>query len=228
VARRYIILIKVFTWLLCLGPLGVLVWKAFHLGSYAGFWDYDLGADPLSVITLTTGHWTLILLLTTLAVTPARRITGWNWLIRFRRLIGLFAFFYGCLHLTTYLWFDKFFVVSDIVKDIGKRPFITVGFTAWVLMLPLALTSTAASIRRLGGKRWQALHRLIYFSALAGVIHFWWLVKKDIRRPEKYALVLTILLLFRILLWTWPKVKEWRKSRTQTIAEPSRKYEAVS
>ena len=206
VRRRNIILLKVLLWLLCLGPLATLLAKGFHLVSQ------DLGADPISVITLTTGHWTLILLLTTLSVTPARRITGWNWLIRFRRLIGLFAFFYGCLHLLTYFWFDKFFDFGEIIRDIGKRPFITVGFLAWTLMLPLALTSTTGSIRRLG-KRWQTLHRLIYFSATAGVIHFWWLVKKDIRRPEKYALVLALLLLFRIFLWLLPWL---RRSRATT------------
>jgi sulfoxide reductase heme-binding subunit YedZ len=121
-----------------------------------------------------------------------------NWLIRFRRLVGLFAFFYGCLHLMTYLWFDKFFDVHEIVKDVYKRPFITAGFTAWCLMLPLAITSTAASIRRLGGKRWQNLHRLIYASAIAGVVHFWWLVKRDITRPEIMAGILAALLAFRI------------------------------
>jgi sulfoxide reductase heme-binding subunit YedZ len=188
--RHFIILLKVLVWALCLSPVSLLAWKATH---------DELGANPLSEITLSTGHWTLYLLLITLAITPLRKITGWNWLIRFRRPIGLFAFFYGCLHLTTYLWFDKFFDVHEIVKDIYKRPFITVGFTAWVLMLPLALTSTAWSIRKLGGKRWQKLHRLIYASAIAGVIHFWWLVKRDITRPEILASILTALLLFRII-----------------------------
>jgi methionine sulfoxide reductase heme-binding subunit len=207
VSRRNIILLKVVVWVLCLGPMLTLLAKGFHLISQ------DLGADPISVVTLTTGHWTLRFLLITLSVTPARRITGWNWLIRFRRLVGLFAFFYGCLHLLTYLWFDKFFHLSEIIPDIGKRPFITIGFLAWTLMLPLALTSTTASIRRLG-KRWQTLHRLIYFSATAGVIHFWWLVKKDISRPEKYAVVLAILLLFRIFLWILPSLRRPRPAST--------------
>jgi methionine sulfoxide reductase heme-binding subunit len=205
VARRNIILLKVLLWILCLGPLLTLLAKGLHLV------PQDLGADPISVITLTTGHWTLTFLLITLSVTPARRITGWNWLIRFRRLLGLFAFFYGCLHLLTYLWFDKYFDFREIIPDIGKRPFITVGFLAWTLMLLLALTSTTASIRRLG-KRWQTLHRLIYFSATAGVIHFWWLVKKDISRPEKYALVLALLLLFRIFLWLLPSFRKPRRA----------------
>jgi len=188
--RRWIILLKIVIWALCLSPANLLAWKATH--------DL-LGANPLSEITLTTGHWTLYLLLTTLAISPLRKITRLNWLIRFRRLVGLFAFFYGCLHLMTYLWFDKAFDLHEIVKDIYKRPFITAGMTAWILMLPLALTSTGASIRWLGGKRWQKLHRLIYFSAIAGVVHFWWLVKRDLTRPEIMAAILTLLLAFRII-----------------------------
>ena len=189
-ARRWMVLLKAIAWSLCLLPVSMLVWKATH---------DELGANPLSEITLATGHWTLYLLLTTLAISPLRRITGLTWLIRFRRLIGLFAFFYGCLHLMTYVWFDKFFDVHEIVKDIYKRPFITAGMTAWTLMLPLALTSTAASIRWLGGKRWQSLHRLIYASAIAGVVHFWWLVKRDLTRPEMMAAILTLLLGFRLV-----------------------------
>lgn len=194
-ARRWIVLLKIIVWTLCLSPAGLLAWKATH---------EELGANPLSEITLTTGHWTLYLLLITLAVSPLRKITFQNWLIRFRRLVGLFAFFYGCLHLMTYLWFDKAFDVHEIVKDIYKRPFITAGMTAWTLMFPLALTSTAASIRWLGGKRWLKLHRLIYASAIAGVVHFWWLVKRDLTRPEIMAAILTLLLGFRIIdrLWT--------------------------
>lgn len=188
--RRWIILLKGIVWILCLSPASWLAWKATH--------DL-LGANPLSEITLSTGHWTLYLLLITLAISPLRKITRLNWLIRFRRLVGLFAFFYGCLHLMTYLWFDKFFDVHEIVKDIYKRPFITVGMTAWLLMFPLALTSTAGSIRRLGGKRWQVLHRLIYASAIAGVVHFWWLVKRDLTRPEVMAAILVGLLGFRVI-----------------------------
>jgi sulfoxide reductase heme-binding subunit YedZ len=188
--RRWIVLLKVVVWILCLSPVSWLAWKATH--------DL-LGANPLSEITLSTGHWTLYLLLITLAISPLRKVTRLNWLIRFRRLVGLFAFFYGCLHLMTYLWFDKFFDVQEIVKDIYKRPFITAGMTAWILMFPLALTSTASSIRWLGGKRWQILHRLIYASAIAGVVHFWWLVKRDLTRPEILATILAGLLGFRII-----------------------------
>ena len=188
--RRWIVLLKAIVWGLCLCPVSLLAWKATH---------DELGANPLSEITLSTGHWTLYLLLTTLAISPLRKITGLNWLIRFRRLVGLFAFFYGCLHLMTYLWFDKFFDVHEIVKDIYKRLFITAGMTAWTLMFPLALTSTAASIRWLGGKRWLALHRLVYASAIAGVVHFWWLVKRDLTRPEIMAAILVSLLSFRVI-----------------------------
>ena len=188
--RRWTILFKVVVWILCVSPVTLLAWKGTH---------DQLGANPLSEITLSTGHWTLYLLLITLAISPLRKITGLNWIIRYRRLVGLFAFFYGCLHLMTYLWFDKFFDVQEIVKDIYKRPFITAGLTAWTLMLPLALTSTTASIRWLGGKRWQMLHRLIYASAIAGVVHFWWLVKRDLRRPELMAAILTLLLGMRII-----------------------------
>ncbi len=194
--RRSIILCKVIVWALCLAPVSWLAWKATH--------DL-LGANPLSEITLSTGHWTLYLLLITLAISPLRKITRLNWLIRFRRLVGLFAFFYGCLHLMTYLWFDKFFDVHEIVKDVYKRPFITAGMAAWIMMFPLALTSTARSIRWLGGHRWQVLHRLIYASAIAAVVHFWWLVKRDLTRPEVMAVILAALLGFRIIDWLMNK-----------------------
>jgi sulfoxide reductase heme-binding subunit YedZ len=190
--------LKVVVFLLALGPISVLVWKGFH--------DL-LGANPVDVITRTTGRWTLTFLLITLSVTPARRLLSLPWLIRFRRMLGLFAFFYGTLHLMTYVWLDKFFNVQEMLHDIAKRRFITAGMTAWALMLPLALTSTAGWIRRLGGKRWQKLHRLIYFSAIAGVIHFIWLVKADLRRPLTYGAVLTVLLAWRITAWAIGKAR---------------------
>jgi sulfoxide reductase heme-binding subunit YedZ len=164
-----------------------------------GALQQDLGANPIERITHQTGTWTLILLMVTLAITPLRRITGINQVIAFRRMIGLFAFFYGCLHLMTYVWLDKFFDWHAIVKDVYKRPFITAGFTAFVLMVPLAITSTKGWIRRLG-KKWVVLHRLIYASATAGVVHYIWLVKKDVRRPLIYATVLGALLLYRIVV----------------------------
>lgn len=171
-------------------PLALLGLKAYH---------GDLGANPIEVITHATGDWTLRFLLITLAITPLRRITGWQGWIRFRRMLGLFAFFYGVLHLTTWLWLDKFFNVHEMLADILKRRFITVGMAGLVLMLPLALTSTRGWIRRLG-KRWTMLHRLIYASAIAGVIHYWWLVKADVSKPETYALILFVLLGIRIVI----------------------------
>lgn len=190
--EKYLRPLKLLAFVVCLGPVFVLTWKGFYS---------LLGANPIDVITRTTGRWTLTFLLITLSITPLRRITKLAWLIRFRRMFGLFAFFYGSLHLLTYVWLDKFFDVHDMLHDIAKRRFITAGMTAWALMLPLALTSTAGWIRRLGGKRWQKLHRLIYFSAVAGVVHFMWLVKADLRRPLTYGAVLVVLLAFRIFLW---------------------------
>ena len=172
-------------------PLGRLVWKAYNS---------DLGANPIQVITWSTGTWTLVFLMLTLSITPLRQLTKQYWLIQYRRMLGLFAFFYGCLHFTTYFWLDQFFDLHSIAKDIVKRPFITVGFSAFVLMIPLALTSTQRSIRWLG-KRWQTLHRLIYATAILGVVHYIWLVKKDIRKPVIYAVVLGILLLYRVIIW---------------------------
>lgn len=181
--------LKVAIFLVCLGPLMVLTWKATH--------DL-LGANPVDVITRSTGRWTLTFLLITLGITPVRKLAGMPWLIRFRRMLGLYAFFYGTLHLMTYVWLDKFFDVQAMLHDVAKRRFITAGMTAWALMVPLALTSTAGSIRRLGGKRWQKLHRLIYFSAAAGVVHFIWLVKADLKRPLTYGAILAVLLAYRI------------------------------
>src|SRR5512146_975094 len=160
----------------------------------------NLGANPIEKITHQTGLWTLILLLVTLAITPLRRLTGIQWLIQYRRIIGLFAFFYGCLHFTTYVWLDQFFNIHSIIKDVYKRPFITAGFTAFVLLIPLALTSTKGWIRRLG-KRWQLLHRIIYVSAAAGVIHFIWLVKADLREPLIYATIFGGLMAIRAWFW---------------------------
>jgi sulfoxide reductase heme-binding subunit YedZ len=173
-------------------PLARLAWKGFHDG---------LGANPIEVITHSTGDWTLILILTTLSITPLRRLTRQYWLIGIRRMIGLFAFFYAFLHFLTYIWLDKFFDFHEMLKDIAKRPFITVGFSAFVLLIPLALTSTAWSIRRLGGKNWQRLHRLIYATAILGVIHYLWLVKADKHKPLEYGAILGILLLYRVVAW---------------------------
>jgi sulfoxide reductase heme-binding subunit YedZ len=183
-------LLKVAVFLAALVPLTRLGLKA-----YQG----NLGANPIEVITHATGDWTIRFLLITLSITPLRRITGWQGWIRFRRMLGLFAFFYGLLHLTTWLWLDKFFNVHEMIADILKRRFITVGMAALLLMSPLALTSTKGWIRRLG-KRWQKLHRLIYVSAILGVIHYWWLVKADVSKPQTYAIILAVLLGIRVVI----------------------------
>jgi methionine sulfoxide reductase heme-binding subunit len=173
--------LKAAVFIVCLIPVSRLTW----------LWlDNKLGANPIEYITRSTGWWTLTFLLITLSVTPLRRGLNVPWLLRFRRMLGLFAFFYASLHFTTYFWLDQFFDWMGIAKDIVKRPFITVGFTAFVLLLPLAATSTNAMVRRLGAKRWQLLHRLAYVIAVLGVLHFWWLVKKDIREPLIFAVLL--------------------------------------
>ena len=177
----------------CLMPLGLLVWRGFTGG---------LTANPIEFITHTTGWWALAFLMITLAVTPLRLLLDMPWLLRLRRMLGLYAFFYASLHFLTWLVVDQFFEWEAIIKDIAKRPYITVGFTAFVLLLPLAATSTNAMVRRLGAARWQTLHRLVYVIAILGVVHFWWLVKKDIREPAVFALILIVLLGARlVVLW---------------------------
>lgn len=184
--------LKVPVFLLCLAPIGMLGLRALR---------GDLTANPIEFITHATGDWTLRFLIITLAITPLRKVLGLPELIRFRRMLGLFAFFYACLHFSTYIVLDKFFDMSEIWKDVLKRRFITVGFTAFLLLIPLAITSTTGWIRRLGGKRWQALHRLIYISAILAVIHYYWLVKSAVIRPLTYGAILAVLLLFRIVVW---------------------------
>ncbi len=198
--------LKVVLFVLSLGPLAWMVWAAL---------TNHLSPNPLSDITNETGVWTLRFVCITLAITPLRRLTHWNAAIRFRRMAGLFAFFYGTLHFLTYVIADRFAgldfpdgivavsTVRNLVKSVGediyKRPFITVGFTAWLTMLPLALTSTAGMIRRLGGRRWNLLHRLVYATGVAGVVHYWWLVKADISRPLAYGVVVFLLLGFLVV-----------------------------
>lgn len=182
--------VKPLIFLACLIPLGSLGLDA---------WRDRLGANPIEVITRSTGTWTLVFLLVTLSVTPLRKISGWPSLIQFRRMLGLFAFFYASLHFTTYIWLDQFFDLSAIVKDVPKRPFITAGFLSFVLLIPLAVTSTRGMIRRLG-RRWQQLHRLIYLIAIGGVIHYLWLVKADRSQPFLYGACLALLLGYRIVV----------------------------
>jgi len=187
-ARKWI---KLPVFLACLAPLAMLGWR----------WRQDdLTANPIEFITHATGDWTLRFLLITLAVTPLRQTLALPNLIRYRRMLGLFAFFYVILHFITYIWLDKFFDLEEMWKDIAIRRFITVGFLAFVLLIPLAITSTRGWIRRLGGKRWQWLHRLIYVSAACGVIHYYWLVKSDVRAPLTYGAILAVLLLWRLIL----------------------------
>jgi sulfoxide reductase heme-binding subunit YedZ len=198
--------IKVGIFMAALVPLGLLLWRFFGAHpSDMTTWGAGLGANPIEAIEHGTGDWTLRFLLITLSITPLRKLLHVPSLIKFRRMLGLFAFFYGCLHFTTYIWLDKFFNLHEMLADIAKRKYITVGFTAFVLLIPLAVTSTAGWIRRLGGKRWQALHRLIYISGILGVIHYLWLVKADIREPLEYAAVLALLLLYRMVGWFWQR-----------------------
>jgi sulfoxide reductase heme-binding subunit YedZ len=171
-------------------PLTLLLWDVYRK---------QVGANPLEFVTRTTGILTLVFLLISLAVTPFRRTTGLNWLVRFRRMLGLFAFFYGSLHLMTYVAFDRFFHLKTIPGDVAKRPFIAIGMTAFFLMVPLAITSTDKMVKRLGGKRWVRLHRLVYLSGVFGVLHYYMLVKSDVRLPLTFAFLLALLLGFRVL-----------------------------
>ena len=180
--------IKPALFVLCLVPVAWLAWDAF---------THHLGANPVEKLNHRTGIWTLRMLLITLAITPLRRLTGWNALIRLRRMFGLYTFFYACLHFSTWLVFDHFFDMHEIIKDIVKRPYITVGFSAFVMLIPLAVTSTNKWVKRLGS-RWAKLHQLVYVIATFGVLHFLWLVKADVREPVIYGLILTVLLLYRI------------------------------
>lgn len=188
--------VKVLVWILALLPFARLL----YLGATAQF-----GANPLEFVTRSTGTWTLVMLCVTLAITPLRRFTGWNWLIKLRRMLGLFAFFYAVQHFLLWLGVDRGFDVAYMIKDIAKRPFITVGFAAFVLLVPLAATSTNGMVKRLGGKRWQALHKAIYAIAVLGILHFWWhkAGKNDFSEVSIYAAVVFVLLGLR--MWWWAR-----------------------
>jgi sulfoxide reductase heme-binding subunit YedZ len=178
-----------------------------------------LGANPIEFITRNTGDWTLYFLCITLAVTPLRRLSKWNWLIKLRRMLGLFAFFYAALHFTTFLWFDHFFDLDEMLKDVVKRPFITVGFTAFLLLIPLAVTSTNGMVKRIGAKRWQWLHRAIYLIAPLGILHFWWMKagKHDFAQPILFGSIVALLLLVRVY-WrvVQPRTKRRQVGATST------------
>jgi sulfoxide reductase heme-binding subunit YedZ len=190
---------KVAVFLICLIPFIELVWRIF---------TNRLGANPVEFLQHATGDWTLRFLVFTLCITPFRKLLHLPDLIRFRRMLGLFAFFYVCLHFITYLGPDQAFDLAAMWKDVAKRPFITVGFLGFVLLIPLALTSTAGWIRRLGGKRWQMLHRAIYVTAICGVIHYYWLVKSDVRKPVFYGVLVSLLLVWRVADWLVKRGKQ--------------------
>jgi sulfoxide reductase heme-binding subunit YedZ len=201
--RPILILLKTLTWIACLVPLARLVYGAV---------TNDLGADPTAKITLTTGYTTLMLLTIALAITPVRRLSPrLNWLIKFRRLLGLFAFFYATLHLLTYIALYASFDVNAMIADIAKRRFITMGVAAWLLLLPLALTSTNWAIRKLGGKRWSLLHKLVYVAAICGVVHYWWQVKPGVLTPIGFTVAIGALLLARPAWTYWSKHKRTAK-----------------
>jgi sulfoxide reductase heme-binding subunit YedZ len=202
---------KVVLFTLCLVPLAWLGWRAYQ---------QQLTANPIEYITHYTGDWTIRFLLITLGVTPLRKLFNLPQLARFRRMLGLFAFFYGCLHLMTWLGLDKFFDLSEMWKDVVKRRFITAGMTAFLLMLPLAITSTSGWVRRLGFVRWQRLHRLVYISALAGVIHYYWLVKSDIRLPVMYGAIWTVLMCYRGGVWLRAQRRGQRKGQPSRVTIP--------
>lgn len=189
---------KAVVFLLCLLPVLNLLWAFFH---------DQLGPNPVERITHRTGDWTIRFLMITLSVTPFRKLLDLPPLARFRRMLGLFAFFYACLHIATWAWLDKAFDWNEMGKDILKRRFITMGLTGLALMIPLAITSTGGWVRRLGFVRWQNLHRLIYFSALAGVIHYYWLVKSDVREPLLYFGILVVLMTYRLAAWLMDRRK---------------------
>lgn len=202
---------KVAVFLLCLVPAAVLGRKIFQ---------NDLGANPVEFVEHWTGDWTLRFLIITLCVTPLRKLLKMPQLIRFRRMLGLFAFFYVCLHFSTWIGLDRYFNAQQMWADVIKRRFITVGFAGFVLLIPLAVTSTAGWIRRLGGKRWQMLHRGIYFAAIAGVIHYAWLVKSDEHKPLQYAAMVGVLLLWRVGVWAR---KKWQSASALQHLPPARR-----
>jgi sulfoxide reductase heme-binding subunit YedZ len=202
--RSTLILLKTLTWIACLGPMALLVYEAV---------TNTLGPDPTANIELTTGYNTLLLLILSLAITPLRKLAPQlNWLIKFRRLLGLFAFFYGTVHMLTYVALYAGFNVQTMLDDIAKRKFITMGVAAWLLLVPLALTSTNWAIRKLGGKNWNRLHKLVYIAAVCGVIHYWWQVKTGVLSPLRLTVVLAALLLARPVL-SW-----WQRRRVRSAA----------
>lgn len=215
-SKRVVLGLKVVLWLGALMPLAWMI---------AGFFYGWLGVNPIEKLTHVTGMTTLVLLLVTLAVTPFRRITGWNPVIQLRRPLGLFAFFYGCLHFSVWMVLDLGFELSWVWEDIRKRPYITVGFTAFLLMIPLALTSTRASIRRLG-KRWTKVHALVYVTTLLGCIHYYWLVKSDVRLPLLLAAIYAVLMSMRVPGWL--RRRSGKRARAGAVRNPREHADPVA
>src|SRR5579885_1267423 len=204
-SNRFIIFLKVCVHVACLAPI---TWLVFQFWRASTTVPDALGPDPIAAVTFFTGKGTLRLLVITLAITPIRKFfPKLGWTISFRRMLGLYAFFYACLHLTTYVWLYSNFSLSTMLDDISQRRFITAGLAAWLLLLPLALTSTAWAIRKLGGKRWRRLHTLVYLAAIAGVVHYWWGVKSGVRTPLEITIVLAVLLLARLAFRFIPQNK---------------------
>jgi sulfoxide reductase heme-binding subunit YedZ len=202
--------IKLVIFINSLVPFVLLGWDAYHK---------RLGANPLEFLTRTTGALTLVFLLISLAVTPLRKALGLPWMVKLRRILGLYAFFYGFLHLTAYIWFDKFFNLKAVAQDVYKRPFVAVGMLGFFIMVPLAITSTNKMIRRLGGKRWNRLHKLAYAAAVAGVLHYWLLVKADTRIPLAFATALAALLGYRLLNRLAPQLTERTPTKTKATVQ---------
>jgi sulfoxide reductase heme-binding subunit YedZ len=194
----------------CLAPAAALLYRTFF---------GDLGVNPLETLTNETGIWTLRLLVATIAITPLRWLTKWNPIITLRRMIGLFAFFYGTVHFFIYFLFDRSLQFDGLWEDVALRPYITVGFTAFVLMIPLAITSTTGWIRRLGGARWNLLHRLVYVSAAGGVLHYWWKVKLDVTNPMFYAAIVGVLLGWRVVKAIRKRESRRRPARASALSE---------
>jgi sulfoxide reductase heme-binding subunit YedZ len=209
-SKRTLVTLKVLVWILCLLPITIWVYQGLH---------DQLGANPVDRIQNKTGLVTIRLLMLTLAITPLRRITGWNWTIKFRRLLGLFTFFYAFIHLLVYTVADNQLNIAAIVKDVAKRPFILLGMLGFLAMVPLAITSTAGWIRRMGGKNWNRLHKLIYFTGVMGVIHFWLRVKKNHNEPAVYVCILVVLLGIRVLFWIRSRQRAASRSLTPATAE---------
>ena len=215
--NRYVKWLKPPVFLLSLGPLALLAYKAYHDTQFPDAVPL-LSGNPQAFIRNSTGFWTLVFICITIGITPVRHLLRQNWLVRFRRMMGLFAFFYGSLHFVTYFLFDTGIDLHAVANDVYMRPFITAGFLAWLLMVPLAITSTAGWVRRLGGKNWQKLHYLVYATAIAAALHFWWLVKADRTVPRRFAVIVALFLGYRIVAYVWKMKKRSEAAASQARA----------